>query len=105
MSISSSTARTNLFPLIKQVNENQKAILITSSYGNVVLVSEREWDNLLETIYLLSNPQGRRNLDEARAQVEAGEVLRIDFSKGKVFEELKVLSARALPVQGKALRG
>ena len=95
MSIPVSTARANLFPLIKQVNEDQEAVLITSNAGNAVLVSESEWENMLETVYLLGHPQSRRNLDEARAQVEAGEVLRIEFSKGNVFEEMKVLSAHA----------
>ena len=53
MSIPASTARQNLFPLIKQVNDDQEAVLITSNAGNAVLVSESEWENMLETFYLL----------------------------------------------------
>jgi antitoxin YefM len=93
MSIPASTARQNLFPLIKQVNDDQEAVLITSNAGNAVLVSESEWENMLETFYLLGHAQSRRNLDEAIAQIAAGEVLQIEFSKGNVFEEMKVLSA------------
>ena len=95
MSIPASTARQNLFPLIKQVNDDQEAVLITSNAGNAVLVSESEWENMLETVYLLGHPESRRNLDEARAQIARGEVVRIEFSKGNVFEEMKVLSAHA----------
>jgi antitoxin YefM len=93
MSIPASTARQNLFPLIKQVNEDQEAVLITSNAGNAVLVSESEWENILETVYLLGHPETRRNLDEALAQVANNEVIRIEFSKGNVFEQMKVLSA------------
>jgi antitoxin YefM len=95
MSIPASTARQNLFPLIKQVNEDQEAVLITSNAGNAVLVSESEWENMLETVYLLGHPETRRNLDEALAQVANDEVIRIEFSKGSVFEQMKVLSADA----------
>lgn len=95
MSIPASTARQNLFPLIKQVNEDQEAVLITSNAGNAVLVSESEWENMLETVYLLGHPESRRNLDEALAQVAKNEVIRIEFSKGNVFEQMKVLSADA----------
>ena len=92
MSIPASTARANLFPLIKQVNEDQEAVLITSNAGNAVLVSESEWENMLETVYLLGHPESRRNLDEARDQIARGESIRIEFSKGNVLEEMKVLS-------------
>jgi len=95
MSIPASTARQNLFPLIKQVNEDQEAVLITSNAGNAVLVSESEWENMLETVYLLGHPESRRNLDQALAQVANNEVIRIEFSKGNVFEQMKVLSADA----------
>lgn len=93
MSIPASTARANLFPLIKQVNDDQEAVLITSNAGNAFLVSESEWENMLETVYLLGHPESRRNLDEARSQIARGESISIEFSKGNVFEEMKVLSA------------
>ena len=48
---------------------------------------------MLETFYLLGHAPSRRNLDEARAQIAAGETIQIEFSKGNVFEEMKVLSA------------
>lgn len=101
MSIPASRARQNLFSLIKEVNDDQEAVLITSNAGNAVLVSESEWENMLETVYLLGHPESRRNLDEARAQVAAGQVVRIDFSKGNVFEEMKVFSDHAKKITSK----
>jgi antitoxin YefM len=77
MSIASYTAHTNLFPLIKQVNEDQKAILITSSYGNAVLVSESEWDNMLEMQHLLSTPANRDWLLKSIEQADLGETRKL----------------------------
>ena len=94
MSIPASNARANFFKLIEQVNEDQEAVLITSNAGNAVLVSESEWENMLETLYLLGHAPSRRNLEESVAQIAAGEVVQIEFSKGNIFEEMKVLSAK-----------
>lgn len=72
MSIPASTARQNLFPLIKQVNEDQEAILITSNAGNAVLVSESEWENMLEMQYLLSTPANRDWIMKSIEQADRG---------------------------------
>ncbi len=104
MSIPASNARANLFRLIEQVNDDQEAVLITSNAGNAVLVSESEWENMLETFYLLGHAPSRRNLDEARAQIAAGEVIQIEFSKGNVFEQMKVLSASSRVKKQRASR-
>lgn len=73
MSIPASTARANLFPLIKQVNDDQEAVLITSNAGNAVLVSESEWENMLEMQYLLSTPANRDWIIKSIEQADRGE--------------------------------
>lgn len=73
MSIPASTARQNLFPLIKQVNADQEAVLITSNAGNAVLVSESEWENMLEMQYLLSTPANRDWVLKSIEQADRGE--------------------------------
>ena len=73
MSIPASTARQNLFPLIKQVNEDQEAVLITSNAGNAVLVSESEWESMLEMQYLLSTPANRDWIMKSIEQADRGE--------------------------------
>jgi antitoxin YefM len=52
MAISASTAREKLFPLIEQVNQDLKPVLITSKNGNAVLISESEYESIIETNYL-----------------------------------------------------
>jgi antitoxin YefM len=73
MSIPASTARANLFPLIKQVNDDQEAVLITSNAGNAFLVSESEWENMLEMQYLLSTPANRDWVMKSIEQADRGE--------------------------------
>ena len=48
-------ARDNLFKLIEDVNSNLKSITIVNNNGlNAVLISEEEWKNIEETLYLSS---------------------------------------------------
>ena len=59
MAITASQARAQLFPLIEQVNEDMKPVVITSKGGNAVLISESEYESMIETTYLLSTPANR----------------------------------------------
>ena len=51
-----SDARTHLFGLIRQVNDDADTVTITSKAGNAVLVSEAEWDRIKETLFVMSQP-------------------------------------------------
>ncbi len=51
-----SSARTNLFSLIEQVNKDHLPRIITSKKGDAVLLSKEDWESLQETIYLQSIP-------------------------------------------------
>ena len=96
VSITASEARKNLFPLIKQVNDDQAAIHISSRGGTAVLVSEAEWNSLQETNYLLRNPVNARRLMDSlerarRGEVEAHELIDLARSEAEMgptrFEE------------------
>jgi len=90
MSIPASTARQNLFPLIKQVNEDQEAVLITSNAGNAVLVSESEWENMLEMQYLLSTPANRDWIMKSIEQADRGQTRPLSLPiavKGSLHKE------------------
>lgn len=79
MSIPASRARQNLFSLIKEVNDDQEAVLITSNAGNAVLVSESEWENMLEMQYLLSTPANRDWIMKSIEQADRGETRRLSL--------------------------
>ena len=55
--INITNARQNLFQLVSDVNVGYNPITIVNSKGdNAVLISENEWKNIEETLYLSSIP-------------------------------------------------
>ena len=68
MAISASEARSRLFPLIQQVNDDHTPVRITSRSGDAVLMSAEDYDSWQETIYLLRSPANARRLLEAIAR-------------------------------------
>ena len=74
MVITASEARAQLFPLIEQVNNDSTPVIITSKKGNAVLVSESEWESMLETMYLLRTPTNRERLAKSRAEILTGKL-------------------------------
>ena len=58
-------ARNDLFNMVNRVQDGEK-ITITSKNCNAVLMSEEEYDSLLETLYLLSDPDMAADLDRTR---------------------------------------
>lgn len=79
MAITASVARAQLFPLIEQVNEDMKPVLITSKSGNAVLISESEYESMLETQYLLSTPANREWILKSIAEADKGQTVRMEF--------------------------
>jgi antitoxin YefM len=74
MPITASEARATLFPLIKQVNDNQEAIEITSRVGNAVLMPATEYAAWRETAYLFQSPANARRLLDSYDRARRGEV-------------------------------
>lgn len=77
MSIEASLARKNLLKLIEQVNLDHKPILISSDKGNVVLISERLFNSIRETDYLLSTRANRKSLEKSFKQARSGKLTEI----------------------------
>jgi antitoxin YefM len=65
--ISATSARTNLYHLIDQVNEDAEPVTITGRRGNAVLVGESDWRAIQETLFLESVPGFTESIREARA--------------------------------------
>ena len=87
MTISASEARSRLFPLIQQVNDDHAPVRIASKAGDVVLMSAEDFDSWQETIYLLRSPANARRLMEAVARDRAG-----DTDVAKTMDELEALA-------------
>lgn len=71
--VSATTARSNLYRLIDQVNEESEPLTITGQRGNAVLVGEDDWQAIQETLFLASVPGLAESIRQARADgIEAG---------------------------------
>lgn len=55
-------ARKKLYRLLDETNKSHKPIHISGKRGNAVLVSEDDWLNIEETLYLLSIPKMRGSI-------------------------------------------
>jgi antitoxin YefM len=73
VAITASEARATLFPLIEKVNTDMAPVVITSKSGNAVLISESEYESMLEMQYLLSTPANRAWLLKSMEQAEKGQ--------------------------------
>ena len=65
--INASFARSNLFVLLATLSKGEEPKLIQSRNGDCVLVSKKEWDSIQETIFLMSNPKTRKDIEEGIA--------------------------------------
>lgn len=65
--INITNARQNLFKLVSDVNVGFNPITIVNNKGkNAVLISEEEWKNIEETLYLSSIPGYVDNINNIR---------------------------------------
>ena len=68
MSFTNATAlRKNLFGTLKRVACGEP-VTVTAKTGNVVMVSESDYNALIETVYLMSNPAFMAGYREANEQ-------------------------------------
>ena len=70
--LTATKARQNLFDLLKKSTKGHVPIRITSKSGDVVLMSGEDYESLLETLELLSQPDIAKSIKEARADIKAG---------------------------------
>ena len=80
--ITASRARSELFNLLKNTVKGHRQVRITSKEGSVVLMSEEDYENLIETLELLSIPDFKKSLHVADREIEKGET----YSMDEVFD-------------------
>ena len=89
MVITASSAREKFFPLIEQVNTDSVAVHITSKNGNAVLISESEYEAMMETLFILSSPKWVKRIESAKSNLAAGKGIEMEFIDGKIQEKRK----------------
>ena len=76
--ITASRARTELFNLLKGTIKGHRQVRITSKEGNTILMSEEDYENLVETLELLSEPGLKESVRESDKEIERGETVSIE---------------------------
>ena len=72
--ITASEARRSLLALLEQVNEDDDlAVHITSKHGTGVLIGEKHWSSIVETLYLFTDPVNSIPLMQSILDHENGE--------------------------------
>ena len=70
------SARTNLYSLLDDVNSSHTPIQIIGKRGNAVLISEDDWRSIEETLYLRSIPGLFESIHESLSEpLEVGTLL------------------------------
>ena len=75
--------RANLKSYMDKAKNDFETVVITSKDGNVVMLSEEEYNNMLENLFIMSDPEMVKRLNESIEQIINGEV--VEFS----IEEFK----------------
>ena len=73
--LSATDARKEFFDLVKQANEGHQVYRIRHRKGAAVLMSEEDYESLLESLELLSIPGFRASMKRSVAQVKRGATL------------------------------
>ncbi len=76
--ITATKARNNFFPLIKKTTTTHGQTKIKSKSGNVVLLSEQEYEELLETAELSMIPNLKASLIEADEDIKNNDVVSLE---------------------------
>jgi antitoxin YefM len=73
--LTATQARATLFHLIKNSIRKNSLFQIHHPQGNAILMSEEEYESMVETIELLTAPNFRKKFRQARNQIKTGKVV------------------------------
>ena len=60
--LNATEARSKLYRLIDETTQTHTPVVITGKRGNAVLLAERDWNAINETLYLVSIPGMRESI-------------------------------------------
>lgn len=84
--LSMTQARKDLFHLCEEVQTPSTYITLTlQGQPKVVMMSREEFDSLMETMEILSDPQALQNIREAEADFEKGNFVSWKEAKKQLF--------------------
>ncbi len=80
LAVNYSSLRNDLKKFCDTANKDFETIIVTrKSGGNVVLLSEAEYNNLMENLYIRSNPEYYKKLLKSIDELKAGKVVKAEL--------------------------
>ena len=76
--LTATDARKGLFDLLRGANERHEIYHIRHRQGDAVLMSEAEYDSLIETLELLSAPGFNDSFKKAQTEAQSGDTRSFD---------------------------
>lgn len=76
--ITATTARRDFFDLVKGATEGHQTFRIQHRRGTAILMSEDDYEGLIETLELLSEPGFTDRMRKSVKQMEAGDTIPMD---------------------------
>jgi antitoxin YefM len=77
-SMTATDARKKFFEIVKQSNTSHEIFHVHHKSGDVVILSEEEYTNLIETVELLSEPNFKRDMEQSISEAKMGQTLSFD---------------------------
>ena len=81
--LTATEARNRWFDLLKNSIKGHRLYHITSKQGGIVLLSEEDYESLIETLELLSTPGMLKSIQQAKKEIKE----RKTYSMEEVFGE------------------
>ena len=72
MKIGASQCRDELFRILYRVVTDGERYVVATEGGNAVIVSEKTWEGLMETLCILSDPEMLSSIEEAESEYPDG---------------------------------
>ncbi|WP_239704995.1 type II toxin-antitoxin system prevent-host-death family antitoxin [Mammaliicoccus sp. E-M24] len=77
-----SNARRNFKTLIEQVNDNSEAVIVTTkNEKNAVILSEEDYNSIMETLYLQQSPANAKRLNNSISNLERNNTVEVDIEE------------------------
>lgn len=77
--LSYSNARKDFRKLIDKVNDDSDTVTITTNERNAVLMSEDDYNSIMETLYLQQSPANAKHLAQSIAEAESSNTIEVDI--------------------------
>ncbi|HML04940.1 MAG TPA: type II toxin-antitoxin system prevent-host-death family antitoxin [Methanobacterium sp.] len=77
LAVNYTNLRENLKEYCDKVNDDYETVIVTRKNNkNIVMISQEEYNNLMENMFIMSNKKYYDRLVESRKQIETGKVVK-----------------------------